>query len=250
MSFKFQTTLIFGGGMHRTKENRKMANDLTKDIIQWDVRSWSKALAYWDKNIDWDNVENALELGGREGGLSLWMALKGKTIVCSDLDNVKATAQPLHVRYKVNDLVTYQDIDATNIPYENHFDIIVFKSIIGGIGRNDNSQIQEKVFKEVYKALKPGGKLLFAENLIASPFHQRLRRKFVKWGSEWRYVSLDEMKGFLSDFSAVEINTTGVMATFGRSEFQRNTFSKFDELILNKISPNNWKYITYGIAEK
>ena len=227
-----------------------MTNNLTKDIIQWDVKSWSKALAYWDKNVDWDNVQNALELGGREGGLSLWMALKGKTVICSDLENVKSTAEPLHNRYKVNKLVSYQDIDATNIPYENHFDIIVFKSIIGGIGRDNNYEIQEKVFKQIYKALKPGGKLLFAENLIASSFHKRLRKKFINWGNSWRYVSLDEMKGFLSDFSSVEINTTGVMATFGRSESQRNTLSKIDELFLNKISPNNWKYISYGIAQK
>lgn len=227
-----------------------MTNNLTKDIIQWDVRSWSKALAYWDENIDWNNVQKTLELGGHEGGLSLWMALKGKSVICSDLENVKSSAEPIHTKYKVNDLITYQDIDAANIPYENHFDIIVFKSIIGGIGRNDNYDIQERVFKEIHKALKPGGKLLFAENLIASSLHQKLRKKFVKWGSAWRYVSLDEIKDFLSDFSAVEIKTTGVMATFGRNENQRNMFSKLDELILNKISPNKWKYITYGIAEK
>lgn len=227
-----------------------MADNLTKDIIQWDVRSWSKALTYWDENIDWDSVQNGLELGGREGGLSLWMALKGKTVVCSDLEDVKSTAEPLHTRYKVNDLITYQDIDATNIPYENHFDVIAFKSIIGGIGRNNNPEIQAKVFKEIYKALKPGGKLLFAENLVGSRLHQGLRRKFIKWGSSWRYISLDEINGFLSDFSSVDLKATGVMATFGRNESQRNMFSKFDEMILNNISPDKWKYISYGIAEK
>src|SRR5690606_26588047 len=134
----------------------------------------------------------------REGGLSLWMALKGKTVVCSDLEDVESTAEPLHTRYKVNNLITYQDIDATNIPYENHFDVIAFKSIIGGIGRNNNPEIQAKVFTEIHKALKPGGKLLFAENLVASPFHQRLRKKFIRCGNSWKYVSLDEVNGFLS----------------------------------------------------
>ncbi len=153
-----------------------MTKELTKDIIQWDIKSWSKALGYWDSNIDWSKVQNGLELGGRQGGLSLWLALKGKQTICSDL---KDTAEPLHLRYNVTSLIEYQDIDATNIPYENHFDIKVFKSIIGGIGRNYNYEIQQKVFKEIYKALKPGGKLLFAENLIASSVHQKLRKKFV-----------------------------------------------------------------------
>lgn len=227
-----------------------MINRLTKDIIQWDVNSWSKALTFWDNNIDWNNIQNGLELGGLGGGLSLWLALKKKLTVCSDLKDVKHTSEPLHIQYNVNDLIKYQDIDATNIPYENHFDIIVFKSIIGGIGRNDNIELQQMVFQEIRKALKPGGKLLFAENLIASSIHQKLRKKFVKWGSSWRYISIEEMKIFLSDFSSYDIRSTGVLATFGRNERQRYLLSKIDEWVLNKVCPATWRYISYGIAEK
>jgi SAM-dependent methyltransferase len=227
-----------------------MTEELKKDIIQWDIKSWSKALSYWESRIDWDKIQNGLELGGREGGLSLWLALKSKTMVCSDLNDVQLTAEKLHLRYNISSLIKYQNIDATDIPYENYFDIIVFKSIIGGIGRNDNYEIQQRVFKEIYKALKPGGKLLFAENLIASPFHQRLRKRFVSWGSSWRYVSITEMEEFLKVFSTYEIKTNGVLGTFGRNENQRNLLSAIDELILNKVCPDSWKYIIYGIAEK
>jgi SAM-dependent methyltransferase len=171
-------------------------------------------------------------------------------VVCSDLKDVQKTAEQLHKRHHVSTWITYQDIDATNIPYEEYFDLIVFKSIIGGIGRNDNYKNQHKVFKEIYKALKPGGKLLFAENLAASAVHRRLRKRFVQWGSSWRYVSLDEMKEFLSDFSYYDIKTTGLLGTFGRTERQRNVLSAVDDLVLNKICPDRWKYICYGIAEK
>ena len=227
-----------------------MTKELTKDIIQWDVKSWSKALSYWDSKVEWNKIQHSLELGGREGGLSLWLALKGKSVVCSDLKDVQKTAEQLHKRHQVSTWITYQDIDATNIPYEEYFDLIVFKSIIGGIGRNDNYKNQHKVFKEIYKALKPGGKLLFAENLAASAVHRRLRKRFVQWGSSWRYVSLDEMKEFLSDFSYHDIKTTGLLGTFGRTERQRNVLSAVDDLVLNKICPDRWKYICYGIAEK
>ena len=227
-----------------------MTKELTKDIIQWDVKSWSKALSYWDSKVEWNKIQHSLELGGREGGLSLWLALKGKSVVCSDLKDVQKTAEQLHKRHHVSTWITYQDIDATNIPYEEYFDLIVFKSIIGGIGRNDNYKNQHKVFKEIYKALKPGGKLLFAENLAASAVHRRLRKRFVQWGSSWRYVSLDEMKEFLSDFSYHDIKTTGLLGTFGRTERQRNVLSAVDDLVLNKICPDRWKYICYGIAEK
>jgi SAM-dependent methyltransferase len=227
-----------------------MTDKLTSDIIQWDVKSWSEALKYWDKNIDWGNIHTGLELGGREGGLSLWLALKGIKTICSDLHDVKTNAEPLHQSYNVTELISYQDIDATNIPYENHFDVIVFKSIIGGIGRNNNIEMQRKTFAQIHKALKPGGKLLFAENLTASPFHQSLRKRFVRWGSSWRYITIDEMKMFLKDFTSVEIKSTGFFGLFGRNENQRNMLSSIDKFILNRITPDSWKYIVYGVAVK
>jgi len=223
---------------------------LIKEIIQWDIKSWSKSLDFWEKNIDWTTVENGLELGAGKGGLALWLALKGKKVVCSDIKGVQETAKKLHNQYHVKNLIVYEDIDGTNIPYENYFDIIVFKSIAGGVGSNDNIEKQQQFFKEMHKALKPGGKLLFAENLIASPLHQKLRKKFIPWGNLWRYISLDETKSFLADFSSYKLKTTGVVATFGRSEKQRSFLSVFDRLIFNNICPKSWKYIVYGIAEK
>lgn len=66
------------------------------DIIQWDVKSWSKALNFWENSVDWSKVSTCLELGGREGGLSLWLAGKEKKTICSDLKDVHLTASPLH----------------------------------------------------------------------------------------------------------------------------------------------------------
>ncbi len=227
-----------------------MTTALSKDIIQWDIKSWVKTIDYWDNSVDWDKVQIGLELGGRQGGLSLWLALKGKETICSDLQDAANAAGQLHSQYNIGSLIKYQDIDATNIPYENFFDVIVFKSIIGGIGRNGNIEQQQKVFDQIYKALKPGGKLLFAENLIASPFHQRLRKRFVQWATYWRYVSLDEMPKFLAKFSSHDLQTTGVLATFGRTETQRKLLATIDEAVLNKICPEGWKYICYGVAVK
>jgi SAM-dependent methyltransferase len=231
-------------------EQWRMNKQLKKDIIQWDTASWSKALRLWDKEVDWKNVKTGLELGGREGGLALWLALKGVQTVCSDLMDTEATASKLHEKHKVTHLITYQDIDATDIPYENHFDVIVFKSIIGGIGRNSNIAPQREAFNQMHKALKPGGKLLFAENLIASPVHQRLRSKYVTWGDSWRYVSIPEMNDFLSIFSSHRFETTGFLGALGRSESQRKTLAKFDNLLFNRVVPDNWNYICYGVAVK
>lgn len=222
--------------------------------FQWDIRNWSKALPCWEKAIaafpQTAHVRRALELGGREGGLSLWLAQRGFEVVCSDLSGAKDTALPLHTQQGVTAKITYADIDATQIPFENEFDVVVFKSIIGGIGRNNNKEIQQQVFAQIYKALKPGGKLLFAENLTASPLHKFFRKRFTNWSGYWRYVTEAELREFMQPFAQVELHTTGFAGTFGRNEKQKNLLARTDELLLNAITPRSWKYIAYGVAVK
>jgi len=223
---------------------------LKNDILQWDVASWSVVLEYWENKVEWSKINLGLELGARNGGLSLWMSLKGVNVICSDLHNPKVFAEQLHKKYKVNHKITYQSIDATDIPYSHHFDIIVLKSVLGGVGRDNRLDLQAKVFHQIHKALRPGGIFLFAENLRASPLHQWARKNFVKWGKEWRYMSISELKELLNPFLLYDIQVAGVMATFGRTERQRQILSKLDKYLLNHICPNAWKYIAYGMAVK
>lgn len=227
-----------------------ITESIKKDIVRWDVEAWSVALHYWENHVDWKKINAALELGSREGGLSLWLALKGIQVVCSDLENPQSVAEKLHTRYNVKQYIVYQSIDATDIPYTNHFDLIVLKSVLGGIGRNNNHARQQQTMHQIHKALKPGGVFLFAENLKASPIHQWARKNFVRWGKEWKYPSLNDMHGLLSVFSKYELKTTGVLSAFGRSERQRQILSKVDKLLLHHLCPDSWKYIAYGIAVK
>lgn len=220
------------------------------DIIQWDVASWRRALVYWQHSVDWSRVESALELGGNSGGLSLWLARKRIHTVCSDLHDTEAMARPLHDRYGVAPYIAYEDIDATRIPYKEHFDVVAFKSILGGIGRDGHPERQQQVIDEIYNALKPGGVLLFAENLKASPAHQLLRRRFLDWGGSWRYVTTREMHVSLAAFASHSLRTTGVLAAFGRNERQRRALARIDAAFLEKGCPAEWKYIVYGIARK
>jgi SAM-dependent methyltransferase len=228
----------------------QLTKELTADIIQWDINSWKYALEFWGQKYDFKDCTHALELGGRQGGLSLWLALKGIPTICSDLQNSEKTASALHQKYNVNHLITYHDVDATAIPYKNHFDVIVFKSILGGIGYGNNIKAQEQTFNAIYEALKPGGKLLFAENLAASPFHRFFRKKFVKWGNDWRYPSMDELETWLSKFSKKEFVCKGVWSTFGRTEKQRKFFSVADQILFNYITPKQHRYIVFAYAVK
>lgn len=191
-----------------------------------------------------------MELGGRRGGLSLWLAMQGNNVVCSDLDNPREEASQIHRKYDCTDRITYQAIDATNIPYQDHFDIIVFKSILGGISRDGKTHLNQAVIDQIFKALKPGGKLLFAENLKASGLHQFFRKRLVRWGGSWNYLDLNMLPSLLAEFESIEYNTAGFLGAFGRSETQRKIFGQLDTILFDWSLSDQLKYIVFGYASK
>lgn len=228
-------------------------NELKKsDIIEWDVVNWSKALDLWERNIFTNDEKKltCLELGGRRGGLSLWLAMKGNEVICSDYENPEPLASKIHKEHTFTGVINYQAIDATQIPYENHFDIIVFKSILGGISRNGNSSLSQKVIDEVFKALKPGGKLLFAENLHASAIHRFFRKRLTKWGKYWNYLKIEEVPGMFKKYESVSFDSVGFLGAFGRNEWQRKILGQLDTLIFDKLASRKMRYIVIGVAIK
>lgn len=220
------------------------------DFIEWDLSNWSPALDFWLQSTSLDLSNSlALELGAGLGGLSLWLALKGARVVCTDLHCVTAEARALHAKYNVQHLITYQAIDATSIPYAEQFDLVLFKSVLGDIGRGRRRELQDKAVQEIYNALKPGGELWFAENLTGSALH-RFSRKFIRRGSLWRYVSLDEVKQFLSPFRRFSYRTTGFLAVFGRGGLPRHLLGALDHLLFNRVVPERGRYVVIGAAKK
>lgn len=222
-----------------------------KDVIQWDVKNWAGALNFWENHtaLDFTGLA-ALDLGARDGGLSLWLALKGCEVICSDIDGPSDKAKSLHSKYGVSDSIKYEKIDALDIPYRNQFDIVILKSVLGGIGANSQIEKQKRTIEQIHKVLKPGGKFLFAENLIASPLHQYLRKKFLNWGKRWQYISIDEMKSFLDIFESYQYFVSGFLGSFGRNEWQRAVFGGIDRLSFDYVLPEKWHYIMIGLAVK
>jgi SAM-dependent methyltransferase len=224
---------------------------VVRDVVEWDVANWSRALKFWRRTAPLNRAPlTCLELGARRGGLSLWLALQGHRIVCSDLEDNRAVAAPLHDAYGVGDRITYEAIDAANIPYESHFDVIAFKSLLGGVAWDGDARRQAAAVRSMYRALKPGGFLLFAENLRGSHVHQALRKRFVSWNSIWRYVSVEEMLDYLKPFADVQYATTGVIGLCGRSLRTSTLLGKIDGVLLDRLVPPRSRYIMYGTATK
>lgn len=235
----------------RINKNQLIEKQVLNDVIEWDIVNWSSTIKFWENHSKPITEKSlVLEIGSRNGGLSLYAALKGAKVICSDLNQPTMEAKLKHKKYGVSHLIKYKKIDATNIPYNSSFDKIIFKSVLGGIGRYERKDLQSKAINEMYKALKIGGQLIFAENLIGSPFHQFFRNKFIKWGNIWRYISLDEMNEFLLPFSNVKSYSCGFLGTFGRTKNQKKILGLLDNNIFNNIVRNTWHYILIGVATK
>lgn len=145
------------------KENMNIEKEFIRDVVEWDIKNWWRAIQFWEDRIERRlEGKKVLDIGGRSGGLSLYWAMKGANVICSDINNDGfEKARILHQKYGVEKKISYEVIDATEIPYKNEFDIICFKSVLGGVGYNNNYEKQKQMMKNIYMALVDGGNLFF-----------------------------------------------------------------------------------------
>jgi ubiquinone/menaquinone biosynthesis C-methylase UbiE len=223
-----------------------MNPQLRSDIIQWDVKNWSKALPFWTPHLPAKETR-VLTLGERHGGLTLWFANAGYNVTSTDLEGVSEDAKALHQKYDVAQLINYQNADMLALPFaDNSFDVIAFKSVLGALSSKEN---QQQAIREIYRVLAPGGTLLFAENLVGTAFHNWIRKKFVKWSSYWRYLDPKKDLDLFSDFETMEYTSQGFFALFGRSESQRSFLAAIDAGTQWMV-PKTKRYVMFGVAKK
>lgn len=220
-----------------------------KDIINWDVETWKEILPYWEEQlVEYEKTTSVcIEIGARDGGITLWMALNGFKMICSDNYYDLEDAKKLHTEYKIIEGVEYKKVDLLNWQEEGRYDVIVLKSVFGAL---QNEISINTAVDNIFRNLKKGGILLFAENSKGTFFHQKLRKKYTDWGNIWFYFDDELIKTLFDKFEVVEVRHNGVLTVLGNRIGFSTIFSKLDKYFFNKITPNRVKYMLFGYAKK
>ena len=245
-------------GIHRAESMVDIFLPLD-EIFEWDVDNWSKCLPYWEPwltGLDRDTAR-ILTLGERNGGLSLWFALQGFKVLCTDYNIPGKGAQLSHERWMVQDRISYAAVDAFKVPYpENYFDVVACKSVIGGLRLQHKQpetrtlENQRLAVEEIRRVLKAGGIFLGAENLTGTKIHQFLR--WMKYGPElgWRYLRTTEIQWLFENYSFCQQKQWGLVGSPWRKFDRLNPLSRVIDACLSNVLPGDWLYISFIRARK
>lgn len=231
------------------KVSIRSGKEIQEDVIEWDIRNWTRSVEFWEREMPVKAGGQGLELGSRRGGLSLYFTLNGYRMITSDITDPDDTARPLFRKYGLESDFNSSAVSGGEIPFTAHFDLITFKSVLGAICSNNHTEKLGPAVQNMYNALKPGGVLVFAENLYASAFHHFMRKRFVKWGNNWNYLKMNDILTSLVDFSEVKYTTIGFFACFGRNERQKRLLARLDRF-LEPVIPAKRRYILSVVAIK
>lgn len=222
------------------------------ESIGWDVGTWSRALPWWTCHTRLDGPVRALEVGagGRNAGLSLWLALQGHEVVCSGLEPPSEQMRASHAAWGVASRISYASADVLALDAVEEYDLVVFKSVLGRVGGNDRFDLQREAVRRMHRALRPGGELWFAENAVGGAVHQAARRRVGAGRWAWRYVAAAELPVLLEPFAATACTSFGVTAAAGRTERQRRVLATLDGALLERLVPPSWHYVVAGVAHR
>jgi hypothetical protein len=227
--------------------NRKLINT----IIEWDVNNWSKLIKYWQPIVNsLPKSAKILCIGERNGGLTLWLAMQGFNVVCTDRVYPTSKAIEIHKSYNVNNRIAYKEYDILEkYPDDLKFDLIIAKSVLGGI-KNEytdsttrNKEARIKAIGNLHEALTKNGTILFAENMKGSLFLDACR-KFSGKKKGWHYFTVPEIKELFQPFNSLNIKYFGLIPTYGNGVILNKLIYLFNYL-LQPVTPNSFKYISF-----
>lgn len=215
----------------------------------WGGILWKKFIFYIESSIENNyNIDSNvvfLELGAREGYISEIFRENFKIIVSDISYNMKCIE-------KSTPEFEYKNLNCLDINLQDEsVDIVVFKSVLGGLKSAENQIV---AFQEIHRVLKPNGLVIFAENVRGSLFHRLLRAlKHKNRLNYWRYISNADFSKIVEDtnFKVLSAEYKGVLSGLGFTNiFFDSILSKLDKYILQNFIRGDKRALLFSCLQK
>jgi ubiquinone/menaquinone biosynthesis C-methylase UbiE len=140
--------------------------------------------------------------------------------------------------------------DATSLQLDDcSIDIVFLKSVLCGNSYHQGEPGITKALTEIYRVLKQGRFLLFAENTFSSPVHPFLRDTFIENRGDshtWPYHSYQYYISLFSIYTKHKIHGTALLGTLISNKLFARILYPLDRLIL-RLTYTEPSIIYWGI---
>ena len=175
---------------------------LVRLAFGWNYKSWSHAFKVSNFQLP-NRLDRILEIGAsRYSMVSLIFDGLADEIVISyysenQREGVERYLASVRLRYKLKSKYVLEQIDATRV--EGDFDIVIMKSVLGGLFRHDRSSISDAtdfIGNLLSRTVKPEGLLISIDN--GKSILERPLSRFGARSYKWRYFRKSELNRAIS----------------------------------------------------
>jgi hypothetical protein len=174
---------------------------LMEDCIGWNRKTWADALEFAVSGLPGDlHGKTVLEVGaGRSSTLAPLFSSMGADVVCSCYGPRKADIEDGQLRtirgkYRLRQacVVEMNAYDISDV-----YDLIVLKSVLGGICRNNDYAAIRSLVSRMADHLTKSGRIITLDNGYMKPL-ESLRPVLGTGGHSWTYIQKDRLRDALS----------------------------------------------------
>lgn len=233
---------------------------IIEDSCGWNKKIWADAVEFaLNFCTKYDNKTKVLEIGASEySALSPIFSSIGYDVMCSYYDQnayqaiINGCLPTVINKYGLT-LPKLVQLNAWEIKNKT-FDIIILKSVIGGICRNDDYTLISNLIAKLYASLKPNGILITIdnqENYIANCF----RNLFGAGNSKWTYLNKDKLAMKLTPYHYEQkgfglLNFARFASFNSEVEPINDLLYTIDQVLLNNIDIKNNAVLSTIIFKK
>lgn len=174
-------------------------NRFVRSAFGWSYKSWSHAFKVSNFQLP-NKVDRILEIGASERSMVslIFDGLASEIVISYFSDEHKEGVEQylasLRQKYHLKSKYVLEQIDATSV--EGSFDIVIMKSVLGGLFRQNSSTISDATsFIEslVSRAVKPEGLLISIDN--GKSILEHTLSRFGARKNQWRFFRKSELTG-------------------------------------------------------